>query len=249
MEHTFKPEADEFWAGMTELMSDPAAMGKYTLKQRELGFANYSFMPEGGDKPMCCLWECKEETSVEAFQKFIDSVDGPGDTCLKNEVYKALPGALLPGSSFVAPELDIEPPRAQTKGSFFWVHHDFKSADAAKEFWTMMKGMDATAMKKMGIKNISLGMHNHTFVPSSEEGPVFCTWESAEDISAEKFQAFIDGPDGPGAGKIFNNVVHKVPAGQGMCPSAKFPAAVAGLTAVKTNPPTAAVTANRGVAA
>ena len=250
VEHTFKPgKADEFWANTQKMMSDPETMTKWTLKQRELGFANYSFMPAGGDKPMLCVWECKEGTSVEAFQKFIDGPDGPGDTCLRNDVYPTLPGAVLPGSSFVAPELDILPARVQTKGSFFWVHHEFKSPDAAKEFWTMMQGMNATTMKQMEINNIKLGFYNHTFMPSSQEGPAFCTWECAKDISADEFQKFIDGPDGPGAGKIFNNAVHKVPKGQGMNPTAKFTAPVEGLTTVKTTPPTAAVTANRGVAA
>ncbi len=54
------------------------------------------------------------------------------------------------------------------------------------------------------------GFHNHAFLPIGPEGPVFCLWESSADVSADDFQAFVDGPEGPGEGRVFDNAVSKV---------------------------------------
>ena len=248
VEHTFKEnKADDWWKTITKTMSDPKKAAAMTNKQRECGFANHMFMPEGGEKPMYCLWEAKEETSKEAFQTFIDGPDGPGAEAMRNTVYQAMPGAGLPGTLFQVPDAPILPPPATTKGAFFWIHHEFKSPDTAKEFWNMMATMD---MMKFTMRCNELGFHNHTFAPCGQEGPCFCVWESAKDISAQEFQAFIDGPDGPGAGKIFNNLVHKVPKGMGLLPSAVFATSIPGTPAVvKQAPATAAASENMGVAA
>ena len=62
----------------------------------------------------------------------------------------------------------------------------------------------------------TLGFHNNTFVPTgpTDESPIFCIWECKSDTSPEAFQAFIDGPDGPGAGAIFVNECHKTAPGK-----------------------------------
>ena len=84
---------------------------------------------------------------------------------------------------------------ATTKGAFFWVKHEFKSPDSIEAFWNQMATLGETEMKGMLEKNNKLHMHNHTFSPTNKYGPLFCCWESENDISVEEFQAFIDGPD------------------------------------------------------
>ena len=71
-----------------------------------------------------------------------------------------------------------------------------------------MATLGETEMKGMLENNNKLHMHNHTFSPTNKDGPLFCCWESENDISVEEFQAFIDGPDGPGPNLLVNHV-HK----------------------------------------
>ena len=50
------------------------------------------------------------------------------------------------------------------------------------------------------------GIDNNAFCPVGPEGPAFCLWEVREGITAEEFQAFIDGPNGVnfGLGALMN---------------------------------------------
>ena len=41
-------------------------------------------------------------------------------------------------------------------------------------------------------------MFNHSANAVIKTGPVYCFWEVKEDIAAEEFQEFIDGPSGSG---------------------------------------------------
>ncbi len=91
----------------------------------------------------------------------------------------------------------------------FWiVAHTFKEGKAAGFFeWiATLKPEDWTAVHEKNFKN---NMWNHSFTPSTNGQNCFCCWESKDDLSAEEFQAFIDGPDGPGAGEVFINDCHK----------------------------------------
>lgn len=249
VEHKFVPgKAEEWWAGTAKMMADPAAFAAWTARQAELGFVNHHFMPQamGGDADMMCIWETKEEVTAKQFQQFIDGPDGPSFGALVNTCHTALPGGIFPATGFkvnVPNIAKVEP----TRGSFFWIHHEFKSADTAKQFWGMMGGMGPADMRAMGQKNHELGFHNHFFVPCGEAGPAFCVWESEKDLTVEEFQRFIDGPDGPGAGKIFDNACRKVAAGANV-PSAKFPVKDAAATA-KEAPESAAVANTMAMAA
>ena len=95
--------------------------------------------------------------------------------------------------------------------TFFIIHHEFKEG-AADGFWKWMGGMTPEDMTALGEKNLSLNMWNHSFMPSGAAGPCFCVWEAKGECSIEEFQKFIDGPDGPGAGAVFNNTVYTMPA-------------------------------------
>ena len=57
----------------------------------------------GADGPMQCIWETREDMSVEDFQTFIDGENGPdgGAGLLINKVYKAMPGGNTPNAIFV----------------------------------------------------------------------------------------------------------------------------------------------------
>ena len=96
--------------------------------------------------------------------------------------------------------------------TFFYVYHEFQEG-AAPGFFEWVASLKPEDWTAVHDKNLSLNMWNHSFAPCGAEGPVFCCWESRNDISVEEFQTFIDGPDGPGAGKVFINKVHKVMEG------------------------------------
>ena len=214
--HTFNEgKAGAWWEAIKTI--DMAALAK---KNKELGFHNHYFQPSGADGPIHCLWECKADTSPEDFQKFIDGPDGPGEGVFVNKCYKVMPGAVLP------PMINFDGPLAAapvpSSGAMFWVYHEFLP-DAAEGFWTYLKGMTPEQQAAGVAKQTSLGFFNHAFMPCTPEGPCICTWESKADVSIEEFQKFIDGPDGPGAGKVFKNTVYKSVPG-GLYPSAHFPA-------------------------
>jgi hypothetical protein len=251
VEHEFRsPEkAEEWWKNTAELFSDAEKLNATNKKQFELGFVFHQFLPQaaGTDKKMQCLWECKNTVTKEEFQQFIDGPYGPDATdCVINHVSPAMQGAILPGTKFFLPYFQAAPEHPiRTKGSFFWVKHDFKSPESAGEFWNAMGSLD---FKAITAKNNKLGFHNHTFVPVAPEGPMFCLWESDKDISVEEFQTFVDGPDGPSPALI--NHVHKTDLSAAAVPNAKFSVPVEGaVLPLKEVPDTAAVTANQAMAA
>ena len=57
---------------------------------------------------------------------------------------------------------------------------------------------------------------------------IFCIWEASQPLSAEEFQSFIDGPDGPAPGVFINRVFPVIEGG--ITPSTAFPAS--GLNAI-----------------
>lgn len=208
-------KAEAFWKAFGEMTQEQ--MAEMNAKNDALGFHNHSYMPSSAEGPVLCLWEVKPEATTETMQTFIDSPDGPTMGAMINTVHKAMPGAIVPSSFFSGPPAG-EP--AKTTGSFFWVHHTFQEG-AADGFWEMLSKMSAEDMAAMQEKNATLGFHNHAFLPCSAEGPCICIWESKEPMASEEFQTFIDGPDGPGAGLVFKNVVHAAMEGAAL-PSAKF---------------------------
>lgn len=211
-------KAEAFWTAIGGMGPDDwAAM---TAKHHALGFHNHSFLPTSPTGVVNCLWECKAATTPEEFQAFIDGPDGPGPGIFENTPYKVMPGAITPASFFAA---DAAPTEAKkTTGGFFWVFHEFKEG-AAPAFWEMMGGMKPEDLAAMTAKNNELGFHNHAFLPCGEAGPCICIWEAKSAVTPEEFQTFMDGPDGPGAGAVFNNEVHAVMEGA-VLPSARFTA-------------------------
>ena len=91
--------------------------------------------------------------------------------------------------------------------TFYHVHHEFR-AGKAQEWWeTAQKALAPGGSWGDTVqKNLEAGFYNHSFKPIGLEGPAFCIWEVKEGITAEQFQEFIDGPNGPdfGLGAMMN---------------------------------------------
>ena len=49
-------------------------------------------------------------------------------------------------------------------------------------------------------QNLQSGFSHNAFCPIGSEDPAFCIWELSEGITAEKFQAYIDSPNGVNIG-------------------------------------------------
>ena len=50
------------------------------------------------------------------------------------------------------------------------------------------------------VVNKVKGIFNHSVNAVTSDGLIDCIWETKEEITAEEFQEFIDGPTGPGFG-------------------------------------------------
>lgn len=216
-------KAETWWAGITAVLGDAEKMAAGAAEQKELGYVNHYFMPSTTGQ-INCLWECRDEVAAAAFQSFIDGPKGPGamggvPDAFVNDCYRAVPGAAVPASAFSDDAAPAE--KKQSSGAFWWVYHEFKDG-AAESWWgTMSKVMgDPEAMKAMTAKHIECGFFNHSFVPAGGDKPMVCIWEAKADVSAEDFQAFIDGPNGPGGGALVNTCFKVAPGAN--VPSAYF---------------------------
>jgi len=100
--HTFKEgAATKFWEMMENM--PPEGMAEMTANWNRMGLHNHTFEPCGMEGPAICIWETEKPMSVEAFQAFIDSGDGPGaGEIFDNEVHLVMPGATLPSAKFPA---------------------------------------------------------------------------------------------------------------------------------------------------
>ena len=93
---------------------------------------------------------------------------------------------------------------------FYLVHHHFKPGMAAL-WWGEMGKLDEVANEKMAENWLGKGFYNHSFMPVTQEGPMYCVWEAKDGNSEADFQDFIDGPDGANMGmKSLNNNIMKV---------------------------------------
>ncbi|MDA8860313.1 hypothetical protein N9I33_02610 [Paracoccaceae bacterium] len=95
---------------------------------------------------------------------------------------------------------------------FYIVHHHFKP-DMAGPWWEKTGALmsDQAAFEQNVKSTMDKGFFNHSFMPMTQEGPIYCVWEVKDGISASAFQDFIDGPDGVNWGLIaLNNNAMKV---------------------------------------
>jgi len=117
------------------------------------------------------------------------------------------------------------PPPAAPASTFYAVVHEFVDGKA-ESWWAFLSSLSDADRAAMSAKWSSMGLHNHAFLPSSATGKIHCLWEASPEMTQQAFQAFIDGPDGPGEG-VFVNTVHTVMPGA-LLPASKLPSATAG---------------------
>ena len=95
---------------------------------------------------------------------------------------------------------------------FFVVHH-YVNPGQADAWWGKVSAIlgDEASVEAMTQGHLEHGFFNHTFMPSSKEGPIFCVWEAREGLTIEDFQTFIDGPDGVNMGlPALHNIIHQL---------------------------------------
>jgi len=81
----------------------PEGMAEMTANWNKMGKHNHTFEPCGMEGPAICIWETEKPMSVEDFQAFIDSEDGPGaGKVFNNQVNLVMDGATLPSAKFPA---------------------------------------------------------------------------------------------------------------------------------------------------
>ena len=75
--------------------------------------------------------------------------------------------------------------------SFYIVNHHLKPGMAA-EWWGKLGAHmgDEVAFAENVKSNMNKGFFNHSFMPMSQEGPIYCVWEAKEGISDSDFQDF-----------------------------------------------------------
>jgi len=222
--HTFKTKeaSESWWKTMAEMK--PEDMGKMNQTWQEAGYKCHFFMPEGGEKATCCVWETKTEMTRAEFQAFADSEKGPGQgKVFNNRVTLAMPAAATTPDSFFEKGSGDEP--KPTTGAFFWIDHTLKSKEASDTWWKMIGEMKPEDFVKINEDWQAAGFKNHYFMPEGGMGQTICIWETKKDMTTEEFYAFIDSEKGPDGGKkLFDHEVHKVMPGAGTCPSAFFTA-------------------------
>ena len=93
---------------------------------------------------------------------------------------------------------------------FYTVYHEFVPGKAAA-WWEQIMKLTPEENRALHQKFNKLGFHNHSFMPAGVDGPINCLWECKVDTEPEVFQAFIDGPDGPGQGALINKCYKVMP--------------------------------------
>ena len=58
----------------------------------------------------------------------------------------------------------------------------------ASPWWGEMGKFDEAANEKMTQNWLGKGIHNHSFMPVSQEVPMYCVWEVKDGISESDFQ-------------------------------------------------------------
>merc|ERR1711998_40222 len=222
--HQFKEgTADAWWA----YFADPDVFANFLAQNALDGTYMHYFLPDT-DGTINCLWETDGCWSDEKFQAWIDGPTGPGfmpetaplpyDNVFVNTPYMGTT-AIAPAPHFPTP-----PPEEECKtpeGSVYWVKHTFVEGPTADAWIEGLATFDFPGYEAFNLAN---GVNNPQFLlPSTDTSPgdmspdCMCVWETAAPMTADEFQAFIDGPLGPGEGVFINTPHEVVPGGKMPC--------------------------------
>ena len=95
---------------------------------------------------------------------------------------------------------------------FYVVHHHFKP-NMAGPWWEKVGALlgDGVAFEENVKLQMDSGFFNHSFMPTSQTGPIYCVWEAKDGKTEADLQEFIDGPDGVNFGlSAMNNNIMKL---------------------------------------
>jgi len=100
--------------------------------------------------------------------------------------------AAVPQKSNV--EKTIELGMVVPTSTFYLIKHTFQSKDSIDSFWKYANGLasDPDKMKKFVADGSAAGFHNHVFLPTAREGPMFCLWEAQPGKDISDVQKYID---------------------------------------------------------
>ena len=85
--------------------------------------------------------------------------------------------------------------------NFYIVHHEFRAGTSSKWWNTAYAAMEpGGGWDEAVAANKEKGFYNHSANAVTSDGPIYCIWETKENIKLEEFQEFIDGSTGPGFG-------------------------------------------------
>ena len=95
---------------------------------------------------------------------------------------------------------------------FYVVHHHFKP-NMSGPWWDKVGNLlgDNIAFEENVKLQMDSGFFNHSFMPTSQTGPIYCVWEVKDGKTEADLQEFIDGPDGVNFGlSAMNNNIMKL---------------------------------------
>ena len=77
VQHEFRAGTSQtWWEAAQAAMAPGGGWDDAVAKNLEAGFYNHAFCPIGPDGPAFCIWEVREDISLEDFQAFIDGPMG-----------------------------------------------------------------------------------------------------------------------------------------------------------------------------
>lgn len=107
--------------------------------------------------------------------------------------------------------------------TYFMITHHFRLGKQDEWWGKIQQAMSSPeTMEALTKAQHENGFHNHSFMPSSVNGPMFCIWEAKEGKTAADMQAFIDSDAGPSMGAMNNTCVEINTKAAGSAPYESF---------------------------
>jgi len=229
--HKFKSDADvQAWYAY---FGQPSTLSAFFAQNAIDGVYMHYFMPSTDGLTINCLWETNGCWSDEYFQMWIDGPTGPGlvppgvpganpnvfiNTPHKGTTAIAPPNHFLPDGTNVGgpPTGGKDSPCKPIQGSLFFVRHTYKPNPAAVDW---VNGLATFSPPNYATYNFGNDVSNPQFIlldtnttTGSPTPDAMCVWETKNQMTPAEFQAYIDGPTGPGSvrGDSYGNTPYDV---------------------------------------